>query len=146
MLLAGFKKIEISKQLNISKMTVHRVDRRLTASVSLTDRPQSGRPQVISEEGIKKAFENDLWQKMTTPAQIKKISVSTVLRKFKKMRGKIWDVPENSCWLQQWFRSIWRLSLVCWRIWRITGIVFSFFPMIKFSPWILSTTNGKIGW
>ena len=38
---AGFKKTEISKQLNVSRMTVHRVEQRLKASESLKDRHQS---------------------------------------------------------------------------------------------------------
>ena len=88
LLRAGFKKTDISKQLNVSRMTVYRVEQRLKVSESLKDRPRSGRPQVISQEAIKKAFENDPCQKMTRLAQKKKISVSTVSRVVKKMGGK----------------------------------------------------------
>ena len=56
---------EISKQLNITRMTVHRVEQRQKASESLKERPQSGRYQVISQVAIKNTFENYPWQKMT---------------------------------------------------------------------------------
>ena len=64
LLRAGFKKADISKQLNVSRMIVHRVDQRLEASEYLKDRPRSERPQVIDQEVIKKAFENDPCQKI----------------------------------------------------------------------------------
>ena len=51
---AGFKKTEILKQLNISRITVHQVHQRLKASESLRDYPLSGTSQVISQEAIKK--------------------------------------------------------------------------------------------
>ena len=41
------------------RMTVHPVKQRLKASESLKVRPRSGRPQVMSQKAIKKAFEND---------------------------------------------------------------------------------------
>ena len=37
LLRVGFKKTETSKQLNASRMTVHRVEQRLKTSESLTD-------------------------------------------------------------------------------------------------------------
>ena len=63
MLRAEFKKTEILKLLNVSKITVHRVEQRLKASNFLEDSPRSGRPQVLSQETIKKAFENGPCQK-----------------------------------------------------------------------------------
>ena len=56
LLRAGFKKTEISMKLNVSKLTVHRVEQRLKSSECLRDRPGSGRSQVISQEAIKKAL------------------------------------------------------------------------------------------
>ena len=69
LLRVGFKKIEISKQLNVSRMTVHRVEQRLKASESLMDRPRPGRPQVISQEAIKMDIEDDPCQKISRQAQ-----------------------------------------------------------------------------
>ena len=57
LLCAGLKKTETSKQLNISRMTVHRVQQRLKASVSLQVHPRLRRPQVIGQEATKNAFE-----------------------------------------------------------------------------------------
>ena len=45
----------------------------------------------------------------------------------KDRRKKIWNVPGNPCWVQQWLRSVWREAHVCWMIWRIMRIEFSFF-------------------
>ena len=53
---ASFKKTEISRQLNVSRTTVHWVER-LKAFESLKERPRSGRRH--SKEATKKAFEND---------------------------------------------------------------------------------------
>ena len=76
----GFKETKISKQLNDSRMTVLQVEESLKASDFLKDRPQSGRPQVISHEAIKKTFVNNPCHKMTRQSQKKKISVSTAFR------------------------------------------------------------------
>ena len=65
LLRAGFKKTEISKQLNANRMTVHSLEQRLKASDPTKDCPRLGRLQVISQEGIKNAFENDPFQKIT---------------------------------------------------------------------------------
>ena len=59
-------------------MTVHQVAKYLENSESLQDYPQSGRPQVIKRKTIKKAFKNDLIQKITFGKDISEISkVST---------------------------------------------------------------------
>ena len=50
---AGFRKTKISKQLNVSRMTVQRVEQRLKASESLKNRLRSGRLQVICQEASK---------------------------------------------------------------------------------------------
>ena len=60
---ADFKKSEISKQLNVSKIIAHRAKQRLKASDSLKDRSQSRRPQVINQKAILKSFENDPFRK-----------------------------------------------------------------------------------
>ena len=101
-LLAGFKKTEVSKQLDVSRKAVHRMKQRLKASVFLKDRPRSGRPQIVSQKAIKKAFENDPCRKMTRLAQKKNISVSPVYRMVKNIGGeKVWEVPETSCLVQR---------------------------------------------
>ena len=41
-LTCDFKKTEISKQMNVSRMTIHRVEQLLSASETLKDRLQSG--------------------------------------------------------------------------------------------------------
>ena len=87
LVLAGFKKAEISKQLNFNRITVHWVKQRFKASEFLKDRLRSGRPPVISQDTIKMVLENDPCQNMTRQTR-KKISVSTVFRMVKKMRGK----------------------------------------------------------
>ena len=56
----GFKKTEISKQLNVSRTSILWVEQRLKGSEFQKDSPQSGRSQVISQE----AFENDPCHKM----------------------------------------------------------------------------------
>ena len=57
---AGFKKTEISKHLNVSRMIVHWVELHLKASEFLKDRPQSGRPQGLNQELRKQPIpEND---------------------------------------------------------------------------------------
>ena len=65
LLRVGSKQTEISKQSNVSRMTVYRVAQRLKDSKSFQDRPRLGRPQVIRRGTFKKAFENDSEQKMT---------------------------------------------------------------------------------
>ena len=52
-------------------MTVYRVEQSLKASEPLNDRPLSATPRVISQEAIKRAFENGLCQKMIKLAQKK---------------------------------------------------------------------------
>ena len=59
LLRASLQKTETSKQLNISKMSVHRVKQCLKASETLKDRPRSETPQVISQEATKKGFESN---------------------------------------------------------------------------------------
>ena len=88
LLRAGFKKTRILKQLNVSRTTVHRVEQHLKASENLKARHRLERPQVISQETIKKTFENDPRQKMTRQTQKKKILVSIVSKIIKKMEGK----------------------------------------------------------
>ena len=56
LLQAGFKKTKISKQLNISRITVHWVKQRLKASEFLKNHPGSGVPKVISKKAIKKGL------------------------------------------------------------------------------------------
>ena len=97
MLRADFKKTEISLQLNVSRMTVHQVEQRFKASEPLKDRPRLERPQVISQEAIKKAFENDPCQKMTRLTQKKNISVvstvSIIGKKWKEKSETLQDTP-----------------------------------------------------
>ena len=64
--------MQIYKQLNVSRMTVHWVEQRLKTSQFLKNCLRAGRPQVISQAAIKKNFEDDLCQKMTRLAQKKK--------------------------------------------------------------------------
>ena len=49
LLRSGFKKTEISKQLNVNRMTVHRVERMINPLKSLKDRHRLGRPQIICQ-------------------------------------------------------------------------------------------------
>ena len=84
----GHGKSDIAKILNMSRMTVHRVAKRLENFELLQDCPQSGRPQVIKCETVKKTFENDTTLKMTKFAQRKKISVSTKSKTIKYRGGK----------------------------------------------------------
>ena len=88
LLRAGHGKSDIAEILNISKMTVHRVAKRLENFESLQDPPRLGRPQVINRETVKKTFENGPTLKMTKFAERKKISVSTVSRAIKHREGK----------------------------------------------------------
>lgn len=88
LLRASHKKAEIAKQLNVSRMTVHRVSKRLEESESLKDRPRVGRPRVVKTVAIKKAFECEPTMKMTQLAKKKRISVSTVSRAVKHEGGK----------------------------------------------------------
>ena len=88
LLRASHKKAEIAKQLNVSRMTVHRVAKRLEESESLKDRPRVGRPRVVKTAAIKKAFECEPTMKMTQLAKKQRISVSTVSRAVKHEGGK----------------------------------------------------------
>ena len=88
LLRAGHKPTDVAKQLNVSRMTVYRVAQRIKNSEPLHDRPRSGRPQTISRETIKKAFENDPHLKMRALARKKKISASSVSKLVKNMGGK----------------------------------------------------------
>ena len=78
----GFNQIKTSKQLNVSRITVHQVEQ------LLKDRPRSGRLQVIRHKAIKKPIKTESWKKMTRLIQKKKFSVSTVSRMVKKMEQK----------------------------------------------------------
>ena len=86
LLRAGYKKTEISNELNVSRMAIHRVEQHLKASESLKD--QEDLRLQVKKEVIKKAFENYPCQKITKLAQKKKISVSTVSRMVKKKQRK----------------------------------------------------------
>ena len=78
LLRASHKKAEISNQMNVSRMTVHRVVKRLEETQSFKDRPRVGRPRVVNTKAIKKAFEREPTMKMTQLAKKKRVSVSTV--------------------------------------------------------------------
>ena len=54
LLRASCKKAEIAKLLNVSRMTVYRVAKRLEESESLKDRPRIGRPRVVKTAAIKR--------------------------------------------------------------------------------------------
>ena len=54
----GFKKIEISEQLNVSRITVHRMEQRLISLEFLKDLPRSRRPQVISQDDHQKGLQS----------------------------------------------------------------------------------------
>ena len=69
LLLASFKKTEISKQLNVSRMIVHRVEQRLKDSEFHNDHPRSGRPEVVSHKATKITFDNDSSMKIKRLAQ-----------------------------------------------------------------------------
>ena len=43
------------------------------------------------------------------------------------MKEKSLRCSRKPCWVQQWFRSVFRKAPVCWMIWRITGYKSSFF-------------------
>ena len=85
---ACHEKSDIGEILNISRMTVHRVAKRLENAESLQDCSRLGRLQVIKRETVKKTFENDLTLKMIKFTQRKKISVFTVSREIKNEGGK----------------------------------------------------------
>ena len=89
----------------------------------------------MRQEVIKKTSENDLCQKLTRLAYKKKCQSPLCPGSLKRWEEKVCDVPRNPCWVQQWFRSIWREAPVC--ICRITGIEFYSFPMRNLSPLIL---------
>ena len=84
LLRAGFKKTK----MNVSWMTIQRVEQRLKASEFIKNHPQSGRSQVISQDAFKNVFEYDPCQKMTRLAQEKKIRDSTEFRMVKEIREK----------------------------------------------------------
>ena len=105
-------------------MTASRLEQRLKASESLKDRPWLRR-QIISQEAIKKTFENDPCQKITRLQHKKKILSSLCSRWSKRRERKVRGVSGNLCWVQQWFRSIWRKTPVSWMTWRITGLRFN---------------------
>ena len=56
LLRAGHKQTDISKLLNVSRMTVYCVAQRLNNSETLKEQTRSGRPQKIRRGTIKKAF------------------------------------------------------------------------------------------
>ena len=115
-------------------MTVAWVKQRLKAYESIKDHPQSGRPQVIRQVIIKKAFENDPCQKKTRLAEKKISSLCTVSRIVKKMRGKRLRRSRKSCWVQQWFRCVWRGAPVYWMTRISTGIESSYFKSYTVDP------------
>ena len=134
-------KIEISKQLNVSRMSVHQVEQCLKGSESLKDDPRLGRTQIISQEAFKKDFESNSCRKMTKLAQKMNTSVSIVSRMVKKMGGKSLRRSRiallNAAMIQAPLFLEWRKEL------RESNphIV----PMRKVSPLILSPTNRMIG-
>ena len=78
------QEITIWKQLNFSRMTVHRMEQRLKALEFIKNRPRSGRPQVISQEATKKLFENK---------NLKKIQIFFRIKNSKtKLREKRWKI------------------------------------------------------
>ena len=103
LLRSSFKKTETPKQMNVTRMIVHRVKQHLKASEFLKYCPRLGRPLVISQETIKKTFENGPCLKATKLPQ--NISVSIVSKMIEKWEEKSWDAPENLCWVQQWFKK-----------------------------------------
>ena len=112
----SFKKTEISKQLNVFKMTIHWEGQRLRASEFLKDRLRSGRLQVIGHGAIKHAYENDPCQKMARQVQKKKVSVSSLCRMVKKMGRKNLRRSSKSLLsaaMVQIIRCVWRGALVC---------------------------------
>ena len=138
---ACFKKTEISKQLSFNRMTIHQVEQRFKVSQSLKDCPQSGKSQVIRQEVIKKAFGIDPCQKLTTLEQKKKISISTVSRLFKKMSGRS---------LGRSRKLLLNAAIVQKRLEKTTHLLndltnpgnrINIFPVRKFAPLILSSTN-----
>ena len=80
LLRASHKKLDIAELLNVSRMTVHGVARRLSKGETLKDRPREGRPRVVKIGAIRKAFERNPKLKMTHLTKKKGISVSTVRR------------------------------------------------------------------
>ena len=79
----GHKKADIVKMQNVILYTINRVANRLKNNESLKDRPRSGRPQIIKQKNVRKAFLKDPTLKMTESAKKKKISVATFSRAVK---------------------------------------------------------------
>ena len=94
------------------------------------DRPWSRRPQVISQEDIEKPFETTHARKWQNWHRRRKSPLYP--RWSKRLEEEVWDALGNPCWVQQWFRSVWRGVLVCWMTWRCTGIESFFFQQEKF--------------
>lgn len=88
LLCASHAKADIAKRLNVSRMTVYRVAKRLSDGESLKDRQRDGRPRVVKTKSIKKAFQRDPTLKMTHLAKKRGISESTVRRAVKIEGGK----------------------------------------------------------
>ena len=131
LLRAAFKKTEISKQLNVSRMTVHREKPRLKASESLRNRHRSGIPQVISQEATKKAFEITHAIKWQEWHKRSKCQSPLCPGWSKRWEENVWDVPENPCWVLQWCRSFYGGAPICRMTWRITWIEATFFSNKK---------------
>ena len=128
MISAGFQKTEISKQLNISWRTACRAEQRLKGSEFLNNLSRSGKPQIKSQRPSKSLRKRSMLEYKKSCTE-KEISVSTVFKMVKKIEGKVWDVPGNSCREQQWFRSVWREAPVIWMIWKNHGSwILIFFP------------------
>jgi len=88
LLRASHTKADIVKRLNVSRMTVYRVAKRLSDGETLKDRHRDGRPRVVKTKSIKKAFQRDPTLKMTHLAKKRGISESTVRRAVKIEGGK----------------------------------------------------------
>ena len=98
LLQAGLKNWDF-KQLNVIRTTVHRVEQRLKASESLNNIPRSGGPQIISQETIKKAFENNLCQRITRQHRRKIFQSPLWAGWSKRWEENVWEIPGNSCWV-----------------------------------------------
>ena len=82
------KKEDIVKFQKVNLSTVKRIANCLKKNESLKDRPRSGRPQIIQQKNVRKAFLKDPTLKMTDFAKKKKISEATVSRAVKSEGGK----------------------------------------------------------
>ena len=136
LLRVSFEKTYTSKELNISSMTMHRMEQRTFQGLRVSKESFSIRKITLWTRKPSKWHSKTIhvrkWQNWH---RIKNFQLHCV-QDGRKDETK--DVPGTHYWVQQWFRSVWKVAPVCWMTWGFSG-------MRKFSPLILSSTNRMIG-